>query len=73
MVSSCSQTVEIEMYALPESDGTVALRAPRLADTQTIAITDSFILAVLCPSVEETLEAPIVVANVDQKYWIRHE
>ena len=61
------------MYGMPESDGTLQLRQPTPADKKTIVITEQFVIALTCPTVEESLDIPIFVANVGQKCWIPYE
>jgi hypothetical protein len=61
------------MYGLPESDGTLQLSKPAPSDATTIVIQESFIVALTCPAVEESLDIPIFVASVNKKFWIPYE
>lgn len=64
------QSATIEFFTLPASEGTPVTTPDYPADASISVITDSFVFAAVNTSLEESLELPLYVTDVDKlKHW----
>ena len=64
------QSATIEFFTLPASEGTPVTTPDYPADASISVITESFVFAAVNTSLEESLELPLYVTDVDKlKHW----
>lgn len=69
-ITAASQSSEVELYAVPPSDGTPVMHVDFPATASTKVISQSFVFIANQLGLDESLEMPLLLAHVDkQAHW----